>query len=79
MGVFGGDFAGFPNGRRPGDDIVDIALQAMMGRVCYLNLSVCTQSQAPVGAFDFTDGAPLAATNFSSSFPYLNVPYTAST
>ena len=26
LGVIGGDSAGFPNGRRPGDDVVDIAL-----------------------------------------------------
>ena len=26
-----GDNAGFPNGRRPGDDVVDIALRVLMG------------------------------------------------
>jgi hypothetical protein len=31
LGVLGGDPAGFPNGRRVGDDVVDIALQAMAG------------------------------------------------
>ena len=31
LGVIGGDHAGFPNGRRPGDDVVDIALRAVMG------------------------------------------------
>jgi len=31
MGVLGGDNAGFPNGRRPEDDVVDIAIQAMAG------------------------------------------------
>ena len=31
MGVLGGDIAGFPNGRRLGDDVVDIALRAMAG------------------------------------------------
>ena len=31
LGVLGGDFAGFPNGRRLGDDVVDIALRAMAG------------------------------------------------
>jgi hypothetical protein len=31
LGVLGGDLAGFPNGRRVGDDVVDIALQAMAG------------------------------------------------
>ena len=31
LGVIGGDVAGFPNGRRPGDDVVDIALRAVEG------------------------------------------------
>ena len=31
LGVLGGDVAGFPNGRRLGDDVVDIALRAMAG------------------------------------------------
>ncbi len=31
LGVLGGDAAGFPNGRRVGDDVVDIALRAMAG------------------------------------------------
>ena len=35
FGVVGEDLAGFPNGRRPGDDVVDIALRVVMGRLCY--------------------------------------------
>ena len=35
FGVAGEDLAGFPNGRRPGDDTVDIALRVMMGVLCY--------------------------------------------
>ena len=31
MGVLGGDLAGFPNGRRSGDDVLDIVLQAAAG------------------------------------------------
>jgi hypothetical protein len=31
------DNAGFPNGRRPKDDVVDIALVAVMGGLCVLN------------------------------------------
>jgi hypothetical protein len=34
MGVLDLDFAGFPNGRRLGDDVVDIYLRAGMGRAC---------------------------------------------
>lgn len=33
LGVIGGDLAGFPNGRRPGDDVVDVALRVLMGPV----------------------------------------------
>ena len=35
FGVAGNDLAGFPNGRRPGDDVVDIALRVVMGRLCH--------------------------------------------
>src|SRR4029453_18810195 len=35
FGVAGGDLAGFPNGRRPGDDVTDIALRVVMGRLCH--------------------------------------------
>src|SRR5262249_943588 len=34
LGVLGGDNAGFPNGRRPGDDVVDIELRVAMGVLC---------------------------------------------
>jgi hypothetical protein len=33
----GSDNAGFPNGRRPKDDVVDIALVAMVGGLCVIN------------------------------------------
>ncbi|OWU84696.1 hypothetical protein ATO6_10110 [Oceanicola sp. 22II-s10i] len=35
FGVVGEDLAGFPNGRRPGDDVVDIALRVAMGALCH--------------------------------------------
>jgi len=73
MGVLGGDGAGFPNGRRPGDDVVDIALDAMMGVLCTANL-FCTPAQANAGGFLFTDGAPISALDFAAKFPYLNEP-----
>ena len=49
LGVIGGDNAGFPNGRRPGDDVVDIALRVAMGMLCTLNLG-CAPADAPAGA-----------------------------
>jgi len=73
LGVIGGDTAGYPNGRRPGDDVVDISLRVVMGVLCTINLN-CTPADAPVGAFPFTDGAPQNAGQFQSGFPWLNTP-----
>tara|TARA_R110002050_G_scaffold175355_2_gene308261 strand:- start:233 stop:1639 length:1407 start_codon:yes stop_codon:yes gene_type:complete len=74
FGVIEGDAAGFPNGRRPGDDVIDIVMRVAMGKVCYLDLGVCSPSDAPVGDVDFTDGAPLNAEYFDNTFPYLRTP-----
>lgn len=84
LGVVAGDVAGFPNGRRPGDDVVDIALRVVMGGLCYplpigangapTNLGLCAPSDAPVGNAPFTDGAPLSALDFDQTFPYLRTP-----
>lgn len=88
LGVAAGDAAGFPNGRRPGDDSVDIALRVAMGALCYpvplgegggpLDLGLCSPTDAPVGNVPFTDGAPLDATQLDNSFPYLITPYPGS-
>jgi hypothetical protein len=67
LGVLGGDISGFPNGRRPGDDVVDISLRAAMGVL----LSV---AQAPDGQLPYTDQTSLSATDFGSTFPYINAP-----
>jgi len=74
-GVLGGDAAGFPNGRRPGDDVVDVSLNVLMGRLCTIpSLGLCSATSASVGGVAFTDGAPVSASDFSSAFPYLNDP-----
>ncbi len=77
LGVIGGDNAGFPNGRRPGDDVVDIALRVVMGKLCTINLA-CAPSDAPAGALRFTDGAYLDDSFFSNAFPYLKTPIAGS-
>lgn len=77
LGVIDGDNAGFPNGRRPGDDVVDIALRVVMGKLCTLNLG-CTPADAPAGALRFTDGAYLDETFFTPGFPYLKTPLAGS-
>ena len=32
LGVIGGDVAGFPNGRRLSDDVIDVSLRVVLGR-----------------------------------------------
>ena len=88
LGLAAGDLAGFPNGRRPGDDTVDIALRVAMGALCHdlplgdngslVNLGLCDPSDAPIGNVPLTDGAPLSALDFNNSFPYLLRPYAGS-
>jgi len=94
LGVAGGDLAGFPNGRRPGDDVTDIALRVMMGALCHPiavdldangtagdegdNLGICTPADAPVGNAPLTDGAPQNAGQFDNAFPYLTTPLSGS-
>ena len=73
LGVIGGDNAGFPNGRRPGDDVVDIELRVAMGKLCTLNLG-CAPGDAPSGALQFTDGAFVDANSVDAAFPYLHTP-----
>jgi hypothetical protein len=77
LGVIDGDNAGFPNGRRPGDDVVDIALRVVMGKLCTLNLG-CAPADAPAGGLHFTDGAYLDDSVFPAAFPYLNSPIAGS-
>ena len=77
LGVIGGDAAGFPNGRRPGDDVVDIALRVSMGLLCTLNNPAafgCQPADAPSGAIRFTDGAYIDDSFFNAVFPYLKTP-----
>jgi Domain of unknown function (DUF4331) len=74
LGVFGGDNAGFPNGRRPGDDVVDIELRAAMGLICHIGLGVCNPADAPSGMLPFTDQTLQISTQFDNAFPYLTTP-----
>jgi Domain of unknown function (DUF4331) len=67
LGVIGGDVAGFPNGRRPGDDVVDIELRVAMG-------VLLDPSVAPSGQLPLTDGAFIDASFFDTTFPYLTTP-----
>jgi uncharacterized protein (DUF302 family) len=76
LGVLDGDRAGFPNGRRPGDDVVDIELRVAMGVLCHASPGAfgCTPADAPSGDLPYTDGAYVAANDFDDVFPYLTTP-----
>lgn len=69
LGVLGGDNAGFPNGRRPVDDTVDIALRVVMGALT---------EDAPNKDAPFTDGVQLDPSELRTSFPYLATPIAGS-
>lgn len=77
LGVAAGDNAGFPNGRRPGDDVVDASLRVAMGLLCKINVG-CTPEQAPSGDLAYTDGVLQEAAQFDETFPYLKTPLAGS-
>ncbi|MDB5937139.1 MAG: hypothetical protein JWQ01_4483 [Massilia sp.] len=80
LGVAAGDNAGFPNGRRPADDVVDLSLRVAMGALCVLTgdtdtLKVgCKPADAKAGGAKLTDGVRKTAADFKGTFPYLNTP-----
>ncbi len=61
LGFLAGDNAGFPNGRRPVDDVVDIASRAVQGI-----LADPSKYNAPIG-----DGVQLNGTGYNNTFPYV--------
>jgi hypothetical protein len=61
-GVIGGDLAGFPDGRRLGDDVTDIELRVIAGALVGHNV--------PLG-----DGVDHNDVPFSSTFPYVAAPH----
>jgi hypothetical protein len=61
LGVIDGDVAGFPNGRRLGDDILDISLQVVEGELLG-------------NANDLGDGVNADEHGFSDVFPYVSLP-----
>ncbi len=65
LGVIGGDNQGFPNGRRLGDDVIDIALQVMEGELTG-------------NPNDLSDGVDANDVAFGNIFPYLALPASGS-
>lgn len=78
------DFAAFPNGRRPVDDVVDIALRVAMG-VLYADrfdavdpaFADLMPGDAPARNTEFTDGA-VTSSDLLDVFPYLGHPIAGS-
>ncbi len=69
LGVLGGDLAGFPNGRRVGDDVVDIALQAMAGATP-LTPGFVRSPNSGIG-----DGVEQNDRPYLDVFPFLTTPH----
>jgi hypothetical protein len=97
LGLLGGllgpapqDLAGYPNGRRPNDDVVDISLIAVMGGLCVANGdsdafklgATCKPSAVPLGAaaYGLHDGVDQAGAKVKAAgpllpaFPYIGTP-----
>jgi hypothetical protein len=64
LGVFGNDLAGFPNGRRLEDDVIDIAERAVAGKL-----------KGNANADALGDGVDANDVPFLASFPYQNDPF----
>ena len=71
LGLVAGDAAGFPNGRRVGDDVVTIELRAIAG----LTIPLVDPSYEPDGAASaVTDGTTNTNAAVTNEFPYLGLP-----
>jgi hypothetical protein len=72
LGILGGDLAGFPNGRRPADDVFTIELQAIAGAT----LPLVDPTFTPDGAATaVTDGVtPPGNVSYLDHFPWLDDP-----
>jgi hypothetical protein len=74
LGVLAGDLAGYPNGRRLEDDIVDIDLRAFAeGYGTFLNGLLGLPNRSPNNLLG--DGVDVNDKAFLSSFPYLPAPH----
>ncbi|MFI5835994.1 DUF4331 domain-containing protein [Micromonospora sp. NPDC051300] len=74
FGVLGGDLAGFPNGRRVGDDVVTIALRAIAGLTVPLVDKTFTPDAAAAAVTPGLDAGDVTAP-FLADFPFLGTPY----
>jgi len=75
LGILGNDVAGYPNGRRPGDDVVTIELQALAGATLPLVDKTFTPDAVVKSVTDFKPDPPALGSPPTGSFPYLGTPY----
>jgi hypothetical protein len=75
LGLLAGDVAGFPNGRRPGDDVVTIELQCVAGATLPLVDSSYKVDTVVPSVTDFKPDPPAIGNPPTGSFPYLGNPY----
>ena len=68
LGLLGGDIGGFPNGRRLGDDVVDIEVRALLGGTPFTPAFNVSPNNA------FNDGVSANFEGFLTRFPYLQTP-----
>jgi hypothetical protein len=77
LGVLGGDLAGFPNGRRPIDDVVTIELRVAMG-VLLAPFNGSASDPDPASdvsrQLHYTDGVEPNPADYLTVFPYVNTP-----
>lgn len=69
LGLLGGDVAGFPNGRRPHDDVTDIALRAVAGGTPFTPATNTAPNNTLGDGVSANPEGPLLA-----RFPYLLTP-----
>lgn len=89
LGVLGGDLAGFPNGRRPYDDVTTITLRVAEGALCGVIGTCGNEKTDPNDGAPYTDearsagpdaqhltvtGSIKATDTYLPAFPYLNTP-----
>jgi len=77
LGVLGGDHAGFPNGRRPIDDVVTIELRVAMGVLLAPfdgGASDPDPSSDTSRQLHYTDGVEPNPADYLTVFPYANTP-----
>jgi Domain of unknown function (DUF4331) len=81
LGVLGGDLSGFPNGRRPIDDVVTIELRVAMGvLLAPFNGSAADPDPSSDASrqLHYTDGVEPLPSDYLTAFPYVNTPLAGS-